>query len=127
MRCSVSSPDFQIFKIFQTLIKLTTPEIPQHTIMLLVCNPKILHKHCFRFSWGHFNFHEKLKTIVMQSFGAKNKEHYGMLWYFLEWSIIVMQIKLMLLLLLLNKILIHCMFHMKRSRRGRRCIPVAYY
>ena len=23
----------------------------------------------------------------MQNFGAKNKEHYGMLWYFLEWSI----------------------------------------
>ena len=25
--------------------------------------------------------------MVMQNFGAKNKEHYGMLWYFLEWSI----------------------------------------
>ena len=23
----------------------------------------------------------------MQNFGATNKEHYGMLWYFLEWSI----------------------------------------
>ena len=23
----------------------------------------------------------------MQNFGAKNKEHYGMLWYFVEWSI----------------------------------------
>ena len=24
----------------------------------------------------------------MQNFGATNKEHYGMLWYFLEWSIV---------------------------------------
>ena len=23
----------------------------------------------------------------MQNFGVTNKEHYGMLWYFLEWSI----------------------------------------
>ena len=24
----------------------------------------------------------------MQNFGVTNKEHYGMLWYFLEWSIL---------------------------------------
>ena len=24
----------------------------------------------------------------MQNFGVTNKEHYGMLWYFLEWSIV---------------------------------------
>ena len=30
---------------------------------------------------------EKLKTMLMQNFGGTNKEHYGMLWYFLEWSI----------------------------------------
>ena len=41
----------------------------------------------FSFSWGHFNSQEKLKTMPMQNFGATNKEHYGMLWYFLEWSI----------------------------------------
>ena len=29
----------------------------------------------------------KLKTILMRNFGVTNKEHYGMLWYFLEWSI----------------------------------------
>ena len=23
----------------------------------------------------------------MQNFGVTNKEHYGMLWYFMEWSI----------------------------------------
>ena len=25
--------------------------------------------------------------MLMQNFGMTNKEHYGMLWYFLEWSI----------------------------------------
>ena len=25
--------------------------------------------------------------MLMQDFGVTNKEHYGMLWYFLEWSI----------------------------------------
>ena len=25
--------------------------------------------------------------MLMQNFGATNKKHYGMLWYFLEWSI----------------------------------------
>ena len=25
--------------------------------------------------------------MLMQNFGVRNKEHYGMLWYFLEWSI----------------------------------------
>ena len=25
--------------------------------------------------------------MFMQDFGESNKEHYGMLWYFLEWSI----------------------------------------
>ena len=31
--------------------------------------------------------HEKLKTVLMQNFGVTNREHCGMLWYFLEWSI----------------------------------------
>ena len=30
---------------------------------------------------------EKLKTMPMQNLGVTNKEYYGMLWYFLEWSI----------------------------------------
>ena len=25
--------------------------------------------------------------MLMQNFGVTNKEHYGMLWHFLEWSI----------------------------------------
>ena len=53
-------------------LQLTTPEIPKFCIV-------------FSVSWGHFNSQEKLKTKLMQNFGVTNKEHYGMLWYFLEW------------------------------------------
>ena len=35
-------------------------------------------------SYGHFNSQEKLKTMLMQTFGVTIKKHYGMLWYF--WS-----------------------------------------
>ena len=31
---------------------------------------------------------KKLKTMLMQNFGVTIKEHYGMLRYFLEWSIL---------------------------------------
>ena len=30
----------------------------------------------------------------MQNFGVTNNEQYGMLWYFLEWSIIQLNIKI---------------------------------
>ena len=43
----------------------------------------------FSFSWDHFNSQEKLKTMLMQNFGVTNKEHYGMLWYFLEWLMLL--------------------------------------
>ena len=38
----------------------------------------------------------------MQNFGVTNKEHYGMLWYFLEWSIAFMPLSLTSLLSLLK-------------------------
>ena len=41
----------------------------------------------FSFSWELKWPQEKLKTMFMQNFGMTNKEYYGMLWYFLEWSI----------------------------------------
>ena len=56
--------------------------------MLFVCPPKILHKHCPQFLLGVKMPQEKLKTMLIQIFGVKNKEHYGMSWYFLEWSIV---------------------------------------
>ena len=48
--------------------------------MLFVCHPETLHK---QLKWPQ----EKLKTMLMQNFGVTKKEHYGTLWYFLEWSI----------------------------------------
>ena len=34
---------------------------------------------------------EKPQTMLMQNFGVTNKEYYGMLWYFLEWSNVTQQ------------------------------------
>ena len=63
-------------------VLLTTPEntIKYHNALCLSPQNCIV----FSFSWGHFNCQEKLKTMLMQNFGATNTEHYGMLWYF--WS-----------------------------------------
>ena len=55
--------------------------------MLFVCNPKILHKDCFQFLLRVKMAQEKLKTMLLQDFWGTNIECYGMLWYFLEWSI----------------------------------------
>ena len=33
---------------------------------------------------------EKLKTMLMQNYGVTNKEHYGMFWYFWQWSIVLL-------------------------------------
>ena len=49
----------------------------KYTIILFVCPPKILHKHCFIFSWDLRCSHEKLETMLMQNFGWTNKECYG--------------------------------------------------
>ena len=46
--------------------------------MLFVCHSKILHKHLAP---------RETENNVYAEFGVTNKEHYGMLWYFLEWSI----------------------------------------
>ena len=56
--------------------------------MLLFITPKVCISIVFSFSWAHFNSQEKLKTMRIQNFGVTNKEDYGMLWYFLEWSIL---------------------------------------
>ena len=50
--------------------------------------PKFCISIVFSFPWDHFNSQEKLKTMLLQNFGVTNKEHCGMLWYFLEWSIL---------------------------------------
>ena len=45
--------------------------------MLFVCHPKILHKHCLQFLLG-------VKMVPRET---ESNAYYGMLWYFLEWSI----------------------------------------
>ena len=56
--------------------------------MLVFITPNVCISIVFSFSWAHFNSQEKLKTMRIQNFGVTNKEHYGMLLYFLEWSIL---------------------------------------
>ena len=51
--------------------------------------PKFCVSVVFSFSWELKWPQEKLKKVLMQNFGMTNKEHYGMLWYFLEWLIIL--------------------------------------
>ena len=57
-------------------------------IMLFVCHPKILRKHCLQFLLGvKMTPREAEDNADAKFWGDKKKEHYGMLWYFLEWSI----------------------------------------
>ena len=57
--------------------------------MLFVCHPKILHKHCLQFLLG-VKMAPRLEienNAYAKFWGGANKEHYGTLWYFLEWTI----------------------------------------
>ena len=72
---------------FSLVIDHSRNTITYHNALSL-SPPKFCISIVFGVSWGHFNSQEKLKTMLMQNFGVTNKEHYGMLWYFLEWSII---------------------------------------
>ena len=60
---------------------------PKHTIMLFVCHPTILHKHCLQFLLGVKMAPRKTENNPYAKFWDDNKEHYGMLWHFLGWSI----------------------------------------
>ena len=56
--------------------------------MLFVCHSKILHKHCLQFLLGVKMAPRETENIYgYAKFGVTNQEQYGMLWYFLEWSI----------------------------------------
>ena len=59
--------------------------------MLFVCHPTILHKHCLQFLLVVKMALRETENNAYAKFWDGNKEHYGMLWYFLEWSIIVGQ------------------------------------
>ena len=74
--------------VFESIgLILTTPEnaLTYHNTLFVI--PKFCISIVFSFSWGDFNSQEKPKTMLMQNFGMTNKEYYGTLWYFLEWSI----------------------------------------
>ena len=55
--------------------------------MLFVCHSKIEHEHCLQFLWGVKMAPKETKNNAYAKVGVTNKEHFGMLWYFLEWSI----------------------------------------
>ena len=55
--------------------------------MLFVCHCKILHKHCLQFLLGVKMAPRETENNAYAKFGVTNKEHYGMLWYFLECSV----------------------------------------
>ena len=52
--------------------------------MLFVCHPEILHKHCLEFLLGVKKAPRETQNNAYAKFGETNKEHYGMLCYFLE-------------------------------------------
>ena len=56
--------------------------------MLFVCHPKSLHKRCLQFLSGVEIAPRETENNAYAKFWVTNKEHYGMLWYFLEWSIL---------------------------------------
>ena len=56
--------------------------------MLFVWHPKILHKHCLKFLLGVKMAPRETENNAFAELGVTNKEHYGMLWYFLERSIL---------------------------------------
>ena len=57
--------------------------------MLFVCRPKFFRKHCLQFLLGVKMAPRETENNAYAKFGVTNKEHYGMLWYFLEWLIIL--------------------------------------
>ena len=69
--------------------------------------PKFCRSIVFSFSWELKRPQEKLKTMLMQNFGVTNKEYCDMLWYFLEWSIIIINEKKAWVTLLQNLIILY--------------------
>ena len=76
---------------FINIMNWPLQKIPQHTTMLIVCHPKILHKHCFQFLLGVKMAPRDTENNAYAKFwGDKQRA----LWYvmvFLEWSIVIGQ------------------------------------
>ena len=64
---------YRFYKINSKLCSFLKTVLPQSISKSILCKKRASQ--------------EKLKTMLMQNFGLSNKEHYGLLWYFLEWSI----------------------------------------
>ena len=62
-----------------TLLTTTENTITYHNALCLYCHPRILHKHCLQFLLGVKMAPRETENNAY----AKNKEHYGMLWYLL--------------------------------------------
>ena len=60
--------------------------MPEHTIMLFVCHPNILHRHCFQFLLGEFLLQrETEENAYAKCLGDKQRA----LWYVLVFSGVV--------------------------------------
>ena len=57
--------------------------------MLFARHPKIFQKHCLQFLLGVKMAPRETENNAYAKFAVINKENYGMLWYFLEWSILL--------------------------------------
>ena len=57
--------------------------------MLFVCRPKILHKHCLQFLLGVKMAPRETENNAYAKFWGDKQRALGMLWYFLEWSIVL--------------------------------------
>ena len=55
-------------------------------MLFFFCHSKILHKHCLQFLLAVKMAPRETENNAYAKFGVTNKEHHGMLWYFLEWS-----------------------------------------
>ena len=55
--------------------------------MLLVCHPKILHKHCLQFLLGVKRAPEETENNAYAIFWGDKQRALWYVWYFLEWSL----------------------------------------
>ena len=56
----------------------------------------VTNKEHYGMLWYFLEWPRETETVLMQNLGVTNKEHYGMLWYFLEWSIDLLQMNIII-------------------------------
>ena len=71
---------------FANLNLLTTPENITAFHNAPCLSPQSLHKQCLQFLLGVKMAPRETENNAYSNFRGDKKEHYGMLWYFLEWS-----------------------------------------